>query len=187
MAQRRVRRLRGRWRLVERHAPKRFAALAARCERSQEPAFRRRRPATQMARQGRGSGGAGSGCEPTSPKKGEGRAAERRQSAKRGHDCRRSRADRSRPSRVAQDRDPTAYMHTPSGRVDAQIGRSAQGARLRQSWPHVMEAPRHRTHGAMDRIAKIWGTLDPLIIAGKDGTIIQIAKSRWEMVNEKQD
>ena len=41
-----------------------------------------------------------------------------------------SRAHRSRSRRDAQDCDPKAYMHTPSGRMDAHAARAAQGARL---------------------------------------------------------
>ena len=48
--------------------------------------------------------------------------------AKRGQNRGRSRADRSRSRRVAQDCAPKAYMHTSSVRMDAQIARPAMGA-----------------------------------------------------------
>ena len=49
-------------------------------------------------------------------------------------------AEPARARRVAQDCDPTAYMHTPSGRKDARIGRPHGRAPLRRNKPHADKA-----------------------------------------------
>ena len=73
--------------------------------------------------QGAGGQAAASGCGTTSPKKDEGRAAERDQGDMRGLFRRRSGAERFRPRRAVQDCDPKLYMYTASGRMDAQNAR----------------------------------------------------------------
>ena len=80
-----------------------------------------------------GSGGAGSGREAELPST----VPNSTRGAKRGHGRGRSRADRSRGWRVAQDSPPKPYMYTASGAKDAQIARPAQGARLPRPRPHI--------------------------------------------------
>ena len=46
-------------------------------------------------------------------------------------------AEPSKPNRVAQDCDPKAYMYTPSGCMDARIGRVRRRAPLRGNEPHT--------------------------------------------------
>ena len=57
--------------------------------------------------------------------------------AMRGHGSGRSGTDRSRVRRVAQDSTPTAYMYTPSGRVDGEAARPERRARLPKTKPHI--------------------------------------------------
>ena len=123
----------------------RFAARFARVICQMQARQERRYPADAVSRrrwrmQGAGGQAAASGCGTTSPKKDEGRAAERDQGDMRGRGRGRSRADRSRARRVAQDCDPKLYMYTASGRMDAQIARPAQGARLPRPRPHAGQA-----------------------------------------------
>ena len=57
--------------------------------------------------------------------------------AKRGFVSGRSRAEPFWARRIRQDRGPTAYMYTPSGRVDGEAARPERRARLPETKPHV--------------------------------------------------
>ena len=64
--------------------------------------------------------------------------------AMRGHGRGRSRAEPFWARRIRQDRGPTAYMYTPSGRVDGEAARPERRARLPRPWPHAGRQT-HRT------------------------------------------
>ncbi len=79
-----------------------------------------------------GSGGAGSGREAETPST----APNSTRGAMRGHGRGRSRAEPFWGRRIRLDRGPTAYMYTPSGRVDGEAARPERRARLPRPWPH---------------------------------------------------
>ena len=138
---------RGVERRAERHAATRFVACAAEHVARRGGRIRPTKHRGAKRREGDGNVGAGSGVSP----KREARAAKRALCGVRGRGrslARRtpevpwaasfaaaSRAHRSRSRRDAQDCDPKAYMHTPSGRMDAHAARAAQGVRLRRNLP----------------------------------------------------
>ena len=64
--------------------------------------------------------------------------------AMRGHGRGRSRAEPFWARRIRQDHGPTAYMYTPSGRVDGEAARPERRARLPRPWPHAGRQT-HRT------------------------------------------
>ena len=83
--------------------------------------------------------------------------------AKRGFVSGRSRAEPFLARRIRQDRGPTAYMYTPSGRVDGETARPERRARLPETKPHVdrQTTPaqnRNRVRQGQARSArKVWG------------------------------
>ena len=117
---------------AERHAAERFGGCAAEHAARRGGRIRPTKHRSAKRREGAGSYDEWSGREAET-----GCGATNTQGAMRGKFRRRSRAHRSRSRRIAQDCDPTAYMHTPSGSMDAQAGRAAQGARLRRNLPHA--------------------------------------------------
>ena len=117
---------------AERHAAERFGECAAEHAARRGGRIRPTKHRSAKRREGAGSYGAWNGSEAET-----GRGATNPRGAMRGKFRRRSRAHRSRSRRIAQDCDPTAYMHTTRGRMDAQAGRAAQGARLRRNLPHA--------------------------------------------------
>ena len=83
--------------------------------------------------------------------------------AKRGFVSGRSRAEPFWARRIRQDRGPTAYMYTPSGRVDGEAARPERRARLPETKPHIdrQTSPaqnRNRVRQGQARSArKVWG------------------------------
>jgi len=94
--------------------------------------IRRRSIAARIAAKTTGEAAQGAGERP-SPR------APRRtpEGAKRGFVSGRSRAEPFWARRIRQDRGPTAYMYTPSGRVDGEAARSERRARLPETKPHI--------------------------------------------------
>ena len=117
---------------AERHAEKRFGGCAAEHAARRGGCIQPTKHRSAKRREGAESYDEWSGREAET-----GRGATNTRGAMRGKFRRRSRAHRSRSRRIAQDCYPTAYMHTPSGRMDAQADRAAQGARLRRNLPHA--------------------------------------------------
>ena len=117
---------------AERHAEKRFGGCAAEHAARRGGRIRPTKHRSAKRREDAGSYDEWSGSEAET-----GRGATNTQGAMRGKFRRRSRAHRSRSRRIAQDCDPTAYMYTTRGRMDAQADRAAQGARLRRNLPHA--------------------------------------------------
>ena len=65
--------------------------------------------------------------------------------ALRGFVLGRSRAEPSRVRRLRQDSPPTAYMYTPSGAKDAEIGRSRKASTVARNKAARCQANHHRT------------------------------------------